>query len=104
MSEMWLQIEREAREVASAVLDRDENTPLVFGAFIAWTECQFGLTNGLSPIHRVGFPQHNDAYTTCGELIPSPLRWFSLSPAIVRTMGKCKFCEAEMARREREAA
>jgi hypothetical protein len=102
--ETWQRIEREARAVAMAELERDENTPLAFGAFIAWTECQFGLTNGLSAVHRVGFPQHNDTYATCGERIPQPVRWVPLSPALVRTMGKCKFCEAEMVRIAREAA
>ncbi len=100
----WQRIEQEARDVALACLTRDENTPLAFGAFIAWTECQFGLTNGLSELHRVGFPQHDDVYTTCGARIPEPVRWFSVSPAMVRTMGKCKFCEAEMTRIAREAA
>ncbi len=101
---VWLRIELEARMAALAVLENDENTPLEFGAFIAWTECMHGLTNGLSPVHHVGFPQHNTSYTTCCERIPEPVRWMSLSPALVRTMGKCKFCEAEMMRIAREAA
>ncbi len=104
MANDWLRIEAEARDVGLAALERDETTPLEFGAPIAWTECQFGLTNGLSPLHHVGFPQHNEAYTTCCERIPPPVRWLSLSPAMVRTMVKCKFCEMEMMRRAREAA
>jgi len=100
----WQRITRDARAVALADLARDENTPLAFGQHIAWSECQFGLTNGFSEIHRVGFPQHRNNYTTCGERIPPPMRWLPLSPAMVRTMGNCKFCEAEMMRLAHEEA
>lgn len=100
----WQRIEREARDQVRQELEIAENTPLEFGAFIAWTECQFGLTNDVSALHRVGFPQHGENYATCGERIPLPVRWVPLSPAMVRTMGKCKFCEAEMSRIAREAA
>lgn len=103
-ADAWLRVDLEARVVARAALEHDEATPLEFGAFIAWTESQFGFMNGLSVVHRVGFPQHENNYATCGEPIPAPVRWFSLSPAMVRTMRKCKFCEAEMARIERGRA
>lgn len=103
-ADAWLRIDLEARVVALAALEHDESTPLEFGAFIAWTECQFGFTNALSVLHRVGFPQHDDQYATCGEPIPAPVRWLPLSPAIVRTMRKCQYCEAEVARIERGRA
>ncbi len=95
---MWEQLEREAREQVQAELDVDEVTPLEFGAAIVWSSCVMGRTNGLSEVHRVGFPQINHAFTACGELIPAPIRWVRASAAVIRTMGKCKYCEAELAR------
>lgn len=102
--EIWSEIEREAHEQVQAELARDESTPLVFGAPIAWSYNARGRTDGVSEVHRVGFPQFNHAYTTCGELIPAPIRWCPLSPAVVRVMAKCQYCEAEMARVKRERA
>jgi hypothetical protein len=97
-SERWATIEREALEQVRAELAVAEVTPLEFGAHLVWTECLFGRTNGLSPVHRVGFPQFDRVYTTCGDVIPEPIRWVPLSPAMVRTMARCKFCEAEYQR------
>ncbi len=94
---MWEQLEREAREQVRSEIAADEQTPLVFGAPIAWSLCLLGRTNGVSPLHRVGQAQHGHAYTTCGELIPAPIRWLPLSPAVIRTKPRCKDCEAEMA-------
>ncbi len=95
---MWEQLEREAREQVQAELDVDEVTPLEFGAAIVWSSCVMGRTNGLSEVHRVGFPQVDHAFTACGELIPAPVRWVRASAAVIRTMSKCKYCEAELMR------
>ncbi len=97
-TETWQRIEEEAHAQVLAELDVDEVTPLEFGAAIVWSSCVMGRTNGLSPVHRVGFPQINHAFTACGELIPAPIRWVRASSAVIRTMGKCKYCEAEIMR------
>lgn len=91
----WRAIEREARASALTMLERDENTPLVFGAHIAWVDGMHGRTDDLSAIHRVGYPEKGKPMTTCGLEIPAPIRWFTLSPALLRTMDSCRFCEAE---------
>lgn len=100
----WDRIEAEAREQKSAEYGERRQTPLEFGAHIVWSEYQANQTNGFSEVHRVGFPQFGQAYATCGELIPGPLTWFPLTPALVRVMDRCKYCEAEMARIIREQA
>ena len=102
--ETWREIEQQARDQVRAELARDENTPLEFGAAIVWAFNARGRTDGISPVHRVGFPQFNRAYTTCGELVPAPILWCPLSPAMVRTMPRCVYCEAEMKRVKREKA
>jgi hypothetical protein len=94
----WDLIEQEARQQVREELTAAENTPLVFGAAIGWTECYDGRTRDLLPLHRVGFPNGGYAFTTCGEVIPPPVRWRVLSPAIIRTAAKCRFCEAEAMR------
>ncbi len=97
----WREIEAAAREHALTVLEIDENTPLVYGAHIAWTTGIYGRTDELSPLHRVGYPIGSKPYTTCHEAIPEPIRWFILSPALLRTMPPCRFCEAEYQRSSR---
>lgn len=102
---IWRRIEREASAQAALRIQADENTPLVFGDYIAWVHCaQHALTDALSSVHRVGYPIKDDPYTTCGEAIPAPARWFTLSPRLVQTMPPCRFCEAEYARCQRENA
>jgi hypothetical protein len=102
--ETWQRIEREAHAQVQAELEVDERTPLVFGAHIVWTGCRLGRTDSLTPVHRVGFPQVHHAFTACGELIPPPIRWSRLSPAMIRTMKRCHYCEAEILRISREEA
>lgn len=102
--EIWAEIEREALEQVRSELAADEARSLEFGSAIAWSECQMGRTNGISPLHRVGLPQHGHDYTTCGDLIPDPIRWVPLSPATIRVMAKCRSCEAEVSRIQRERA
>ena len=100
----WREIEAAAREQVSADLDRLESTPLEFGQHIAWSECLLGRTNGFSEVHRVGTTQFGRGYTTCGRMIPPPVKWLPLSPAMVRHMRRCRDCEAECARIAREQA
>ena len=103
-ADMWADIEAAALEQVRAELERDERTPLVFGSPIVWSECLMGRTNGMSQLHRVGLPQHGYEYTTCGQLIPPPIRWVPLSPATIRVAPKCKQCEAEVLRISPERA
>lgn len=100
----WQRIEAEARDQVRADLDVLEQTPLQFGEPIAWSECRFGLTNGLGVVHRVGYPQHDQAYTTCGEIIPEPIRWIPLSPRLIKSLGECRYCRTECERLSREHA
>lgn len=100
----WLRIEGEAREQCAADLALLERTPLEVGAPIAWVECLLAHTNGLSPLHRVGKAQFGSAYTACGDLIPSPVRWIPVSPAMARTMAPCRDCIAALQRMTRERA
>ncbi len=102
--ETWQRIEEEARAQIQAELDVDEVTPLEFGKPIVWSSCVMGRTNGISDVHRVGFPQVGHAFTACGELIPAPIRWVRASAAVIRTMGKCHYCEAELIRIARRNA
>lgn len=96
--EEWREIEREAREVALEGFRKDESTPLVFGAPIAWVDGKYGRTDDLSAIHRVGYPKGNRPQTTCGIEIPAPIRWMTLGPGLLRTMDACRFCESEYQR------
>lgn len=98
MSDKWRQIEAEVRAQVVTELEWLERTPLEFGAHIAWSECFMGRTNGFSEVHQVGFPQVGRAFTTCGQMIPAPVRWLPVSPAMARTMRRCVYCEAERAR------
>ena len=93
----WRELELAARAQVAADLDVLEATPLEFGAHICWSECRLGGTNGFTPLHRAGLTQFGHAYTTCGELIPAPVRWLPLSPAIIRTRARCQDCEAAYA-------
>lgn len=104
MATDWKEIEQAAREQVHGDLQRLEQTPLEFGAFIAWSDNLMGRTNGFSPVHSVGFPQMGSVYTTCGELIPPPIRWLPLSALLAISMKHCQFCRAEVARIARENA
>lgn len=98
----WQRIEQDALAQVRAELDVIESTPLVFADLIAWVDCRFGRTDGLGQVHRVGFPMFGRPYTTCGELIPAPIRWIPLSPRLAQSLGDCRYCLAECARIERE--
>src|SRR5690348_15413967 len=81
----WRELELAARSQVKGDLEQLEATPLEFGAHICWSECFRGFTDALTEVHRVGFPNYGRAYTTCNELIPAPVRWLPLSPALIRT-------------------
>ncbi len=91
----WRQVELDAQAQASADLQALERTPLEFGQHIAWSESLLGRTNGFTALHQVGKPQFGRDYTTCGEIIPPPVRWLPMSPAVARTMPRCRYCAAE---------
>lgn len=76
------------------------------GEHIAWAVLTMtGLTmTDLSPLHRVGPHLGLAPHAMCGERIPPSLRWFPLSAALVRTMPRCGYCEAGVARAHPEAA
>lgn len=106
VDETWTRIKAEA--LAQIILDlaRLHETPLAFGQHLAWVTHEANLTAELSPLHRVGFPIDARPYTGCGERIPPPICWLPLSPALIATMPRCKFCVAEYERavRLRDAA
>lgn len=103
MAESWDRILREVREQKTADLLRDENTPLEFGAFICWKQGRWEPEH-FAPVHRVGYSEGAYAYTACGQIIPPPLMWLPLSPALVRSMTNCTRCNAEIGRLARENA
>lgn len=102
--EIWRRIEAEAREQASAELEALLQEPLVFGRHIAWAEQRFGRTDGLSPVHRVGYPIGDDPFTTCGEKIPHPICWLPLNARLIERMPNCRFCASEYQRLTKERA
>lgn len=86
-------IEQEARAEAIAA----ELTPLEWGAPVAWAECRFGRTDGLSVVHRIGAWTVDDARTICGESVAAPILRVVLTPNLVRTLGRCRYCETAYA-------
>lgn len=100
----WKRIEREAHEQAMKEVDVLNETPLVFGHHIAWSHTNRHETESITALHRVGYPKHGNPYTACGEPIPHPLRWFPLSPALIKHMPRCRFCENEYPRLVREVS
>lgn len=94
----WQRIEREARSVAMAELERDETTPLAFGQHIAWMTYRHGLSDDTSLLHRVGEPEGKKVLTSCGDVIPKPICWLPLGSGLLRTLDRCRFCEAEYTR------
>lgn len=81
----------------AAALELTANPVLpALGEHIAWAMIDRGAcTDGLSSAHRVGPPKKGAPYTTCGMPIPDPVRWLSLSPALIeKGLDPCGFCEA----------
>lgn len=113
-------IEAEAAAEWRARLAVDEATPLEWGAHIVWSvkTPRNGITDGMSDVHRVGYPIGDNPATTCGEMIPPAVLWVPLSPAMVRAaevrvptkdteedkmhLMACRFCKAEHARQLQE--
>lgn len=97
----WTQLEREAREQARRDLDALLAKPVDVGQHVAWTEmASCGKTGGLSIVHRVGVVETDaksvfGGETLCGEQIPGPARWITLTPGWLRTQKRCKWCEIE---------
>ena len=103
----WTAIEREARDQVRAELIAEENTPLAFGQHVAWTTGRHGLTDDVSLLHRVGGQEGSSAVAICGDVIPPPICWMPLGSGLVRTLERCRYCEAEYKRTleaNREAA
>lgn len=91
--EQWLEIEREAYDQVRAELAAV--TAPALGDAVAWVDCRYGRTDALSAVHRVGPPlDRKHQHTKCGEVIPEPIRRIALNPALVRSLGRCKWCEA----------
>jgi len=92
----WERVRREAAAEVSAALEAAAGVGPEFGSPIAWslTRDYGGVTTGLSLLHRVGVTIGKDLFTTCGEVIPNhPARWVPLSPALLRTLPRCKHCD-----------
>lgn len=87
----WRTIEQDARAQALASLTVDETTPLEWGQLIAWAECRYARTDGLSVVHRAGEAFGASPKAICGAIIPSPLSW--LPAHLHRALGRCKYCE-----------
>lgn len=104
MNNLWQEIEREATEQVRAEVEAAEVTPLEWGAMVAWAECRFGRTDGLGVVHRVESWSLDDARALCGERIPSPVLRLPLTPNLVRTLGRCRYCETAHQQRKGVAA
>lgn len=94
----WERIEREAYAQSREDAVMAEHTPMEFGRPVAWSECRFGRTDSLSLVHR-----EQDDRTLCGELVPAPILRVALTPNLVRTLGKCRYCETAFAQKGRAA-
>lgn len=93
----WRRIQRDAIAVALEI----EGVALPLGQSVAWAERRFGRTDGLSTVHRADEADPNDVesqHTLCGDRVPAPILRLALSPNLVRTLGRCRFCEAEYQR------
>lgn len=97
MDRHWNDIEQAARAQIVAELAEADTAPLAYGHVVAWVECRYGRTDGLGPVHRVGAWDMERASTICGEVIPAAIRRLPLSASVVRTLGRCRYCEAEYA-------
>jgi hypothetical protein len=79
------EIEHEARLQAI-----DHPDPLVPGERVAWSECDYGHTNGFSFVHRV----KDELSTQCGQPIPAPIR--RVPADLKRMLRSCLACVAAM--------
>lgn len=89
----WKRIEAEALAQVRSELGTADASPLEYGRAVAWAECRFGRTDGLSVAHRVGLCAFDDERTLCGDKIPPAIRRIALSVNVVRSLGRCRYCE-----------
>jgi hypothetical protein len=88
-----------------AELTRDAATPLELGAHIAWTLPGYlETTDRFSEVHRVGNPLLELSRTLCGEMIPPVVRRVPLSPRVMTSLGRCRYCEDLYVQLQRETA
>jgi len=102
--DLWRTVEQDARAHALTTLGALEAAPLEFGHVVAWVTCRFGRTDNLSEVHRAGAPIGETPVTLCGEVIPSAVLRLSLSPNLVRSLGKCRYCETAYLQQRTAAA
>ncbi len=89
----WRRIEAEALAQVRTELEAEDTLTLPFGQIVAWSDCRFARTDVLSVVHRAGEAIGETAVTLCGEVVPSAIRRLQLSPNLVRTLGRCRYCE-----------
>lgn len=73
-----------------------EGETLPLGQPVAWAERRFGRTDGLSVVHRAGdaaLSMTSDQRTLCGETVPAAILRVALSPNLVRSLGRCRYCD-----------
>lgn len=83
-----MHIGRDARALAAT-----QDASIQHGQPVAWAECRFGRTDGFSAVHRGGAPVAGTAVTLCGEVIPSPILRVPLTPRLIDSLGRCRYCE-----------
>lgn len=93
--EPWRTVERDALEQVRADIAVVESMPIEAGTPVAWAECRFGRTDSLSVVHRAGSPIGETPMTLCSAVIPSAMLRLTLTPNLIRSLGRCKWCEAE---------
>ncbi len=89
----WPQIEAAARALVRAALEAEEAVVLEYGRTVAWAEYRFGRSDGLSVVHRVGVGPFDAPRALCGETIPAPANRLTLSTNMIRSLGRCRYCE-----------
>ncbi len=89
----WRKIEQEALAQVRTELEAEDTLALPFGQIVAWSDCRFGRTDVLSVVHRAGEPIGETAVTLCGEIVPAAIRRLQLSANLVRSLGRCRYCE-----------
>ncbi|HEV8448557.1 MAG TPA: hypothetical protein VGQ44_17125 [Gemmatimonadaceae bacterium] len=97
--EVWRGIEAAARKQVQAELRREDAVPLAAGRLVAWVNCHYRRTDGLSVVHRVGEPLQGASLTLCGEIVPPAIRRVALTEGLVRSLGRCPNCEDVYARK-----
>ncbi len=89
----WPRIEAEAKAQVRAALEAEGAVALEYGRAVAWAEYRFGRSDGLSVVHRVGVGPFDAPRALCGETIPAPANRLTLSTNMIRSLGRCRYCE-----------